>query len=118
LRVSFKKSETNQFGKQEQGGCLRYLNIYIWSLNIELCPVSAVAFYLLNHFDIDKNTWPKFSSNEDWYNLYLFGGTNALTYRMQALAIKEAIITVGVNSKDVTHLGRKMLHWLVLQKVR
>jgi hypothetical protein len=24
FRVSFKKSKTNQFGKQEQAGCLRY----------------------------------------------------------------------------------------------
>jgi hypothetical protein len=26
LRVSFKQSKTNQYGKQEQAGCLRYIN--------------------------------------------------------------------------------------------
>ncbi|KAE8251595.1 hypothetical protein A4X06_0g2613, partial [Tilletia controversa] len=75
------QGKTNQFGRLEYAGCLRYKNV------LE-CPQSALAIYLFERFQCANEPFPSFARREDWYRIYLLkhqdlGREVPVTYRMQ-----------------------------------
>jgi hypothetical protein len=88
LRFAFKGSKTNQYGKVEQAGMLRYVFlIYSRSKDVKACGVGAIAFMLFSRSHILEDVWPTFDSQANWYNIYLFrsakDGKKAVSYKSQ-----------------------------------
>jgi hypothetical protein len=59
VRVSFKKSKKNQYGKFENAGTFRHKDI-------GLCSVSAIGFYLFSRFMINGEEWPNMEKRQYW----------------------------------------------------
>jgi Centromere DNA-binding protein complex CBF3 subunit, domain 2 len=60
LFAQFNESKTNQYGHQEQAGCMRHKEV-------DLCPIGALALYLFARFHIMNEEWPQMQSRDLWY---------------------------------------------------
>ncbi|KAE8235566.1 hypothetical protein A4X13_0g9449, partial [Tilletia indica] len=94
--------KTNQFGRLEYGGCMRYKEI------LE-CPHAALAIYLFERFHILGEPFPSFARREDWYDTQLLKHTRPtkpLTYRSQYDNMKKVLKTLHITNSKKTHLNR------------
>jgi Centromere DNA-binding protein complex CBF3 subunit, domain 2 len=95
--------KTNQNGKIQYGSALRHINV-------ELCPVGALALHFFSRFHFENEAFPDFTERKNWYDTYLFPkkGTNqSIKYDEQAKIYREAFKKVGIHSSKVTHINRK-----------
>ncbi|CAD6951259.1 unnamed protein product, partial [Tilletia caries] len=98
------QGKTNQFGRLEYAGCLRYKNVLEY-------PQSALAIYLFEHFQCANKPFPSFARREDWYRIYLLkhqdlGREVPVTYRMQYDNMCKVLDALHIQSSKKTHLNR------------
>ena len=89
LVVIMDHGKTNQFGRKELGACIRYRDV-------ELCPVGAVALYLLSLWDLLRSSPPDMSSSRKWFNIKLVpgrkGSCSEITYQSHLNAFKQCFM--------------------------
>jgi Centromere DNA-binding protein complex CBF3 subunit, domain 2/Transcriptional activator of glycolytic enzymes len=127
LIMTMRGSKTNQFGRLETIGAFRNKDPFI-------CPLNALAFYLLFRWDLTEEPFPDFTERSRWYNTRLLlssrgssgggrgggsghrgggrGGSSAagiteqLSYSTQLEWTSKAFKLIRLNSGKKTHLPR------------
>jgi hypothetical protein len=100
--MSRRQGKRNQYGKVEYMGCMRNAN-----------PLSSLAFYFFSRWGKDDaESFPSFRQPEDYYNLYVFPGSNKvprqpLSYHTQFEWNRKMFRGVGIHLKEKTHSPRK-----------
>ena len=106
LIMTMRGSKTNQHGRLETMGALRNTDPFI-------CPLGALAFYLLYRWDLTEEPFPDFTERSRWYNIRLLlssrgsnNFTEPLSYNAQHDWVSRAFAMIGLNSTKKTHLFR------------
>lgn len=66
--------KTNKEGRKELGCAIRHKDV-------QVCPVSSFAFYLLFRFEIENERMPNFSSRRSWYRTVLLRGKSRYVWQ-------------------------------------
>ena len=104
LIMTMRGSKTNQHGRLETMGALRNRDPFI-------CPLSALAFYLLHRWDLTEEPFPDFTERSRWYNTRLLlttrgDASSPLSYSSQLQWTTHAFELIGLCSTKKTHLPR------------
>jgi len=99
------RGKTNQYGKPLFSGYFRHVDV-------NLCAVSAAAFFLFHRYHIMDEPFPDFSSSQKWYDISMFctdfrNNQKAMSYSGHARAISEAYSSLNICHPKVTHAGRQ-----------
>ena len=103
LIVTMRAGKENQHGRLETAGALR-------NQDPHLCPLGAVAYYLLHRWDLCGEGFSNFQDRERWYNIRLIKGTGSdptapISYNTQREWAAKAFRYAGVASAKKTHIG-------------
>ncbi|KAE8213934.1 hypothetical protein CF319_g9129, partial [Tilletia indica] len=103
LVLIMNNGKTNQFGRLEYGGCMRYKEV------VE-CPHAAMGIYLFERFHQSNEAFPSFVRREDWYDTWLLRSTTdpskQLPYRTQYNHMCKVLGALNIQSSKKTHLNR------------
>src|SRR5947209_4003750 len=95
------KGKTNQFGRLEISGAIRYKEVCI-------CLLGHLVAYFFWRWYIEAELFPSFATSKDWYNIKLLKVnskdlTASLSHRAHYNAIVKVLKALGMNTKAKTH---------------
>lgn len=95
-------------GKMNQE-CAQLYSAIIRHKDVDACALGAVGLYLFQRFHLDGESFPTFTTNEEWFDIKLVKGqdrTKEIAGSTQYDSINKVFEAVGINSTKKTHSGR------------
>lgn len=102
--VLMKNGKTNQHGRTQYGSCLRHRDP-------QSCLVGQLAFWFFWRWEIEKEPFPSFAHDFDWYPIKVLRRslqepTEELSYNSQKDWAREFYNLAGITTTKVTHAPR------------
>lgn len=88
---------TTRAGKQNQHGRLE-TSAALRNKDLLVCPIGALAFYLLYRWDLTDEPFPHLGDRKDWYNIKLLKSTWRASAAVPITAASEVISVGGTSS--------------------
>lgn len=104
LVITINFGKTNQHGKIEYGSTIRHRDP-------ETCCIGALAFSLFSRFHYENQSFPDFTSRENWYETQLLpsdnDATKGISYNTHSKVYDDAFIHNNIDTSKKTHASRK-----------
>ncbi|CEP12692.1 hypothetical protein [Parasitella parasitica] len=72
----FNQGKTNRYNKTKTGACIR-------NKLVEICPFMAMAFHIFWRFHNNKESFPTFNTNKDWFKLKSMNGARPRNHHVK-----------------------------------